>query len=151
MPTTHELAPMTDRYAVIGNPIDHSKSPRIHTAFAKQTGQTLEYGRILGEPGRFAEQVQEFFSSGGRGLNVTVPFKGDAWRLADQRSPRAELAEAANTLVPLTAGRLAADNTDGVGLVRDLSHNHGVTLTGRSILLLGAGGAVHGVLRPLLE
>ena len=142
---------MTDRYAVIGNPIEHSKSPQIHAAFAAQTGQELEYGRILGESERFDEQVREFLAGDGRGLNVTVPFKEPAWRLADERSPRAESAGAANTLILLPDGRIRADNTDGVGLVRDLRENHGVTLEGRSLLLLGAGGASRGVVRPLLE
>ena len=140
-----------DRYAVIGNPIEHSKSPQIHAAFAQQTGQELEYGRILGEPDRFAEQVCSFFAGNGKGLNVTVPFKEQAWRLADERSPRAESAGAANTLILMPDGRIRADNTDGVGLVRDLKANHGVNLTGLSLLLLGAGGASRGVVRPLLE
>jgi shikimate dehydrogenase len=142
---------MTDRYAVVGNPIEHSKSPVIHAAFAEQTGQDLEYGRLLGDPGAFESQVRAFFAEGGRGLNVTVPFKERAWSLADERSPRAESAGAANTLIPLADGRLRADNTDGVGLVRDLRHNNEVRLAGRSILLLGAGGASRGVVRPLLE
>lgn len=140
-----------DKYAVIGNPIEHSKSPQIHAAFAAQTGQRLEYGRVLGEPERFAEQVRSFFASSGRGLNITVPFKERAWRLADERSPRAENARAANTLIRLPDGCIRADNTDGVGLVRDLKENHGVNLTGSSLLLLGAGGASRGVVRPLLE
>ena len=142
---------MTDRYAVIGNPIEHSKSPLIHQAFATQTGQNLEYGRILGEPGRFDQTVAKFFSTEGRGLNITVPFKEEAWRLADERSDRAETAGAVNTLILLPDGRLRGDNTDGVGLVQDLSSNHGCSLAGAEILLLGAGGATRGVLRPLLE
>ncbi len=142
---------MTDRYAVIGNPIEHSKSPQIHTEFARQTGQDLLYTRILGHPDRFSDDVAEFLDAGGRGLNVTVPFKEDAWQLVDQRSERAEIAGAVNTLILLDEGGLRGDNTDGVGLVRDLEQNHGFTLAGRSILLLGAGGASRGVLRPLLE
>jgi shikimate dehydrogenase len=133
---------MTDRYAVIGNPIAHSKSPLIHAAFARQTGQDLTYGRILGHPDGFAGEVRRFFADGGRGLNVTVPFKEQAWALVDERSPRAETAGAVNTLIPLPDGRLRGDNTDGVGLVRDLAVNHG---------FVGAGGASRGVLRPLLE
>jgi shikimate dehydrogenase len=142
---------MLDQYAVIGNPIQHSQSPRIHAAFAAQTAQALEYSRILGDPARFVKQVHAFFAGGGRGLNITVPFKEDAWRLADQRSLRAARAGAANTLTLLPDGQLAADNTDGVGLIRDLTINHGVNLAGRSVLLLGAGGASRGVLWPLLE
>jgi len=140
-----------DRYAVIGNPIAHSKSPRIHAEFARQTGQDLDYGRILCAPDRFAETVHAFFAEGGRGLNVTVPFKEAAWRLAEERSPRAEAAGAVNTLIGLADGRLRGDNTDGAGLVRDLAGNHGFAFAGRRVLLLGAGGAARGVLRPLLE
>lgn len=140
-----------DRYAVIGNPIAHSKSPRIHAEFARQTGQDLDYGRILAEPDRFAQTVRAFFTGGGRGLNVTVPFKEAAWRLADERSSRAEVAGAVNTLSAMDDGRLRGDNTDGAGLVRDLIDNHGFVFAGRRVLLLGAGGAARGVLRPLLE
>lgn len=142
---------MPDRYAVIGNPIDHSKSPLIHAAFARQTGQDLTYGRILGHSEDFAAEVCRFFADGGRGLNVTVPFKEQAWALVDERSPRAETAGAVNTLIPLADGRLRGDNTDGVGLVRDLEANNGLSLQGKRVLLLGAGGASRGVLRPLLE
>jgi shikimate dehydrogenase len=140
---------MTDRYAVIGNPIEHSKSPEIHRAFAAQTQQDLQYDRILG--GDFEQDVRRFFAAGGRGLNVTVPFKEQAWQLADQRSGRAETAGAVNTLIPLPGERLLGDNTDGVGLVRDLQINHSCVLKNTEILLLGAGGASRGVLRPLLE
>jgi shikimate dehydrogenase len=142
---------MTDRYAVIGNPIEHSKSPRIHAAFAAQTGQAMEYGRILGDPGGFAGQVRGFFSRGGRGLNVTVPFKEEAWHLADEHAPRATLAGAANTLILLPNGCIRGDNTDGVGLVRDLTGNQGLVLAGLRVLLLGAGGAARGVVGPLLQ
>ena len=140
-----------DHYAVIGNPIAHSKSPRIHAEFARQTGQDLDYGRLLGEAETFAETVRAFFADGGRGLNVTVPFKEAAWRLAQERSPRAELAGAVNTLIALPGGRLGGDNTDGAGLVRDLAENHGFAFAGRRVLVVGAGGATRGVLRPLLE
>jgi len=140
-----------DRYAVIGNPIEHSKSPLIHQAFAAQTGEQLEYIRLLGEPGHFAKNVADFLATGGRGLNVTVPFKEDAWQLVDDLSPRAESAQAVNTIIQLQDGQLRGDNTDGIGLVRDLQENQGATLTGSRILLLGAGGAARGVLRPLLE
>ncbi len=142
---------MTDRYAVIGNPIEHSKSPLIHQVFAEQTGEDLEYGRVLGEPGQFDQAVSEFLANTGKGLNVTVPFKEDAWRLAAERSERAETAGAVNTLILLPDGSLRGDNTDGVGLVRDLTSNHGCNLAGANILLLGAGGASRGVLRPLLD
>ena len=142
---------MTDLYAVIGNPIEHSKSPQIHQAFAEQTGQDIFYDRILGQPGRFPLFVDAFRKMGGLGLNVTVPFKEDAWELAGERSARAESAGAVNTLILLDDDRLRGDNTDGVGLARDLSDNHGFDFQGRRILLLGAGGAVRGVVRPLLE
>jgi shikimate dehydrogenase len=142
---------MTDRYAVIGNPIAHSKSPQIHDAFARQTGQAMEYGRILGEPGGFEQQVREFLGAGGKGLNVTVPFKEEAWQLADERSERAQTAGAVNTLILLQDGRLLGENTDGVGLVRDLMVNQRLDLKGCRVLLLGAGGASRGVVRPLLE
>ncbi len=140
-----------DRYAVIGNPIEHSKSPLIHHAFAEQTGEQLEYSRLLGEPGHFAENVTDFLKAGGKGLNITVPFKEDAWQLVDELSPRAASAQAVNTIIQLKDGRLRGDNTDGIGLVRDLQENQGATLAGARILLLGAGGAARGVLRPLLE
>ena len=140
-----------DRYAVIGNPIEHSKSPLIHRAFAEQTGERLEYGRILAEPGHFDQAVQEFLQHGGKGLNVTVPFKEDAWRLAHELSDRAQTAGAVNTLILLPDGRLRGDNTDGIGLVNDLIRNHGCHLAGAEILVVGAGGATRGVLRPLLE
>ncbi len=138
-----------DRYAVMGNPIAHSKSPRIHRLFAEQTGQALTYERILVPEDGFAAAVAEFEAAGGLGLNVTVPFKGDAWALADSLSDRAERARAVNTLIISEAG-LYGDNTDGIGLVRDLKDNHGVSLDGARLLLLGAGGAARGVLPSLL-
>ena len=141
---------MTDRYAVMGNPVAHSKSPRIHTLFASQTGQDIEYSAILVEPGGLASAVGEFHTGGGRGLNITVPFKEDAWALAARRSDRAELAGAVNTLVLDAAGKHFGDNTDGAGLVRDLTLNHGCALTGKRVLLVGAGGAAQGVIEPLL-
>ncbi len=141
---------MTDRYAVIGNPIAHSKSPLIHAAFARQTGQDIHYGRILGSREDFAGDVRRFVEEGGRGLNVTVPFKEEAFALARERSERAETAGAVNTLIVLPGGRLRGDNTDGVGLVRDLCCNHRFMLEGARLLLLGAGGASRGVLPSLL-
>jgi shikimate dehydrogenase len=142
---------MTDRYAVMGNPVAHSKSPRIHTLFARQTGQDIAYSAILVELGGFAGAVTEFHAGGGRGLNITVPFKEDAWALAARRSDRAELAGAVNTLVLDASGRHFGDNTDGAGLVRDLILNHGCVLTGKRVLLVGAGGAAQGVIEPLLS
>jgi len=138
-----------DLYAVIGHPVSHSKSPRIHSLFAQQTGEPVEYTAIQAPLDDFAGTVRQFFERGGKGLNVTVPFKEQAWQLADQRTARAEKAGAANTLY-YQNGRLVADNTDGCGIVRDLVSNHGVTLKGARILLLGAGGAVRGVIGPLL-
>ncbi|MDS1308966.1 MULTISPECIES: shikimate dehydrogenase [Marinobacter] len=137
-------------YAVVGHPINHSKSPRIHSLFAKQTGEPVEYTAIQAPLDGFANTVRQFFESGGKGLNVTVPFKEQAWELADQRTARAEKAGAANTLYQNSEGRLVADNTDGQGLVQDLTVNHGIQLKGANILVLGAGGAVRGVLGPLL-
>lgn len=140
---------MSDRYAVIGNPIEHSKSPLIHTGFARQTGQDIEYGRILGSIEDFSGDVQRFIADGGRGLNVTVPFKEQAFALADTLSGRAQRAGAVNTL-SFDAGTIRGDNTDGAGLVRDLGCNHRFNFAGARILLLGAGGASRGVLFPLL-
>ncbi|WP_462320669.1 shikimate dehydrogenase [Halochromatium sp.] len=142
---------MTDRYAVIGNPIAHSKSPAIHAAFAAQTGEPIEYGRILGDPNDFAGDVRHFVAEGGRGLNVTVPFKTAAFELLDDLSEQARAAGAVNTLIVRDGGLLRGDNTDGVGLLRDLIQNHGFALTGKRVLLLGAGGAACGVVRPLLQ
>lgn len=140
-----------DLYAVVGNPISHSKSPRIHSLFAEQTGEAVEYTAIQAPLDDFAGTVRHFFERGGKGLNVTVPFKEQAWTLAEHRTHRAELAGAANTLYPDQENRLVADNTDGVGIVRDLRDNHGVSLNGARLLILGAGGAVRGVLGPLLD
>ena len=138
-----------DRYGVFGNPIGHSKSPQIHRLFAEQTGQTLSYEPLLAPLDDFPGFARSFFESGS-GANVTVPFKEQAFRLADQLSDRARRAGAVNTLKKLEDGSLLGDNTDGIGLVRDLLDNAGVTLERKRILLLGAGGAVRGVLEPLL-
>lgn len=140
---------MTDRYAVIGNPIGHSKSPAIHASFARQTGQDIVYEALLAPVDDFSGAVRAFIAAGGRGANVTVPFKEDAFRLAVRRTPRAELAGAVNTLL-FSEQEIVGDNTDGAGLVRDLSINLGFKLKGRRILLLGAGGAARGALEPLL-
>ncbi len=141
---------VTDHYAVIGNPIAHSKSPHIHQAFARQTGQHIEYERLLGTLDDFAGDVRRFVAAGGRGLSITVPFKEQAWALLADRTERAEAAAAVNTLIVLDGGTLRGDNTDGVGLLRDLTVNCGLDLADRRILLLGAGGAARGVLHPLL-
>ncbi|PFG52459.1 shikimate dehydrogenase [Marinobacter sp. LV10R520-4] len=138
-----------DLYAVIGHPISHSKSPRIHNLFASQTGEALEYTAIQAPLDGFENTVTGFFARGGKGLNVTVPFKEAAWQMAGRHSARALKAGAANTLYQ-DNGVLVADNTDGAGLVQDLLHNHQVALKGARILILGAGGAVRGVLAPLL-
>ena len=140
-----------DKYAVMGNPIAHSKSPSIHSLFAAQTGQELEYTAILVEPGNFANAVAEFLSQGGKGLNITVPFKQEAWALVGSRSERAERAGAVNTLGLNESGNHFGDNTDGAGLVRDLMVNHGAVLAGKRLLLVGAGGAARGVIEPLLN
>lgn len=139
---------MTDRYAVIGNPIAHSKSPRIHAAFARQCAQDLDYRAILAPLDGFATAVAEFIAGGGRGMNVTVPFKLEAFALADRHTARAEAAGAVNTL-KFEQGGILGDNTDGAGLVADLLHNIGCPLAGKRLLLLGAGGAARGVILPL--
>lgn len=142
---------MTDFYAVVGNPIAHSKSPKIHFQFSQQTGQDMLYTAELIELGQFDEKVRAFFAEKGSGINVTVPFKEDAFRFADKHTERALRAGAVNTLKKLEDGTILADNTDGVGLVRDLMVNHGIELKNQRILIVGAGGAVRGVLQPLLE
>ena len=140
-----------DRYCVMGNPIAHSRSPRIHSLFAELTGQSLVYERELVPLDAFEASLRQLVQSGTRGMNVTVPFKLDAARLADTRSDRVALCGAANTLVVGTDGRIHADNTDGLGLVADITRNANVALRGQRILLLGAGGAAAGALAPLLE
>ncbi|WP_102794824.1 shikimate dehydrogenase [Bowmanella denitrificans] len=138
-----------DQYAVFGNPIAHSKSPFIHKMFAEQTGQSLHYAAILSPLDGFAESVSTFIASGGRGANVTVPFKEQAFKLVEQLSPAARQAGAVNTLI-YQDGKLLGDNTDGIGLVKDLLF-HGVVLQGKKILIIGAGGATRGVVLPILE
>jgi shikimate dehydrogenase len=139
-----------DRYCVMGNPVEHSKSPWIHARFAGLTGQPVEYGKRLVPLQGFAAALQAFRAEGGRGCNVTVPFKFEAATLVSHRSARAALAGACNTL-RFDAGGIWGDNTDGLGLVHDLQHNAGVPLAGRDLLLIGAGGAAAGVLGPLVE
>lgn len=138
-----------DKYVVIGNPINHSQSPFIHRQFAQQTGQQMSYERLLAPLDDFSGTLRQFFQSGGKGGNVTVPFKTEALALADDLTERAEQAGAANTLHLQSDGRLLADNTDGAGLVADLERL-GVRLSGRRLLLLGAGGAARGAMAPLL-
>ena len=139
-----------DVYAVMGNPISHSKSPRIHGLFASQTGENLRYTAIEASLEEFEREVRNFFQDGGNGLNITVPFKERAWQLVDRHQPRAELAGAVNTIWSLN-GELVGDNTDGIGLVQDLIGNQGCFLREMRILVVGAGGAVRGILEPLLE
>jgi shikimate dehydrogenase len=140
---------MTDRYCVFGNPIGHSKSPAIHARFAALTGEDIAYEARLAPLDGFAAAVREFIAAGGRGANVTVPFKEEAFRLCDRHTPRAQQAGAVNTLVFDAAG-ITGDNTDGAGLVQDLTVNLGAVIAGRHVLLLGAGGAARGALGPLL-
>jgi len=143
---------MTDKYAVIGNPISHSKSPLIHSEFARQTGQEIEYTAIevpVDGLESSLSQLRDVLKL--KGINITVPFKEQAWQLVKNKSERAERAGAINTLVFGDDGSVYGDNTDGIGLCRDLIHNHGITLRGKRILLLGAGGAARGVIEPLLS
>lgn len=141
---------MSDRYGVFGHPVAHSKSPAIHAAFAAQCGHDLSYEAILAPLDGFADSLSAFVAAGGRGANVTVPFKEEACRLATRLTPRAVQAGAVNTLVFDSSGMLG-DNTDGAGLLRDLTNNLGCRITGQRLLLLGAGGAARGVVGPLLE
>lgn len=141
---------MSDLYAVMGNPINHSKSPQIHSAFAEQTEQDLIYSAILVPLEKFKDEADNFFRTG-MGLNITVPFKEDAWQYADTYSSRALRAGAVNTLIKKEDGSIHADNTDGIGMVRDITVNHGCAIKGKRVLVLGAGGAVRGILEPVLE
>ncbi|MFY9316217.1 MAG: shikimate dehydrogenase [Burkholderiales bacterium] len=142
---------MTDRYAVIGHPVSHSKSPWIHAEFARQTGQDIDYGRIEAPLDGFARSVDAFRAAGGRGANVTLPFKEQAFAYCGgEASARARAAAAVNTL-RFEGAAVYGDNTDGVGLVTDLERNLGRAITGKRVLLMGAGGAARGVLQPLLE
>ena len=140
-----------DLYCVMGNPVEHSRSPAIHARFAELTGEAVAYERRLLPLTGFAEGVRAFKAEGGRGCNVTVPFKTEACAIATERSERVQLAGAANTLIFQPDGRIAADNTDGLGLVADITRNAGLPLAGRDVLLVGAGGAAAGVLGPLLQ
>jgi shikimate dehydrogenase len=142
-----------DRYVVAGNPVEHSQSPFIHAQFARQTGQTLAYDRLWCPLDGFAATLKQFADAGGRGCNITVPFKFEAFGMAARRTERAALAQACNTLRFDTEadGGWLADNTDGAGLVRDIEHNAGVTMRGKRVLMIGAGGAAAGALGPLLQ
>ena len=140
-----------DRYAVFGNPIAHSKSPQIHTLFAEQTEQQLVYTAELAEVENFDQRIAEFVKNNGKGMNITVPFKQQAWELSTKRSERAERAGAVNTIIVQPDGQYFGENTDGVGLVRDLTKNHQVELKDKRILILGAGGAVRGVIEPIMK
>lgn len=139
-----------DEYCVLGNPVEHSKSPWIHARFAQLTGQPLHYGKRLIALDGFAGAIAALRAEGVRGCNITVPFKFEAAALVDQQTPRAALAQACNTL-RFDGGRILADNTDGIGLVSDITRNAGVALAGRALLLIGSGGAAAGVLGPLIE
>ena len=139
-----------DQYRVLGNPIHQSKSPNIHQAFAATTNQHLNYQAQLVAEKDFEHTVRQFFAAGGKGLNITVPFKQRAFAMAQVHSPAAAKAEAANTLYLNAQAQLVADNTDGLGLVRDICHNLKGQLNAKRILVLGAGGAVRGVLQPIL-
>ena len=141
---------MTDKYAVIGNPIGHSKSPIIHAAFAKQTKQDMSYEAIQAPLDGFEATIKELIAQDYKGANVTVPFKFEAFKLCDELTQRAQLAGAVNTLT-FKQNKIVGDNTDGVGLVSDITQNLTVTINQKYVLLMGAGGAAYGVVLPLLE
>lgn len=139
-----------ERYAVMGNPVSHSKSPFIHAAFARQCGHKISYDAIQVDAGGLAQALGNFQAAGGKGVNITVPFKQEAFALCNEVSLRAQQARAVNTITFRADGTRYGDNTDGAGLVRDILHNHGGVIAQRRILLLGAGGAARGVVGPLL-
>lgn len=145
-----DFGKQVDDYAVMGNPISHSKSPSIHRLFAEQTQQSILYTAMHVDVGGFSQAVGNFAAAGGKGLNITVPFKQEAWALVNERSERAERAGAVNT-IKIDNDHLYGDNTDGIGLVNDLTQNNNIELKGKDILLMGAGGAARGVLVPLLK
>ena len=145
-----DFNPKPLQFTVIGNPIEHSLSPQIHQQFAQQVNIKLEYTKTLGESGGFDQAVTHFMASGGRGMNVTLPFKQAAFELCERVSDRAELAGAVNTLW-FDEGKICGDMTDGLGLVRDIEQNHGVVIRAKRVLMIGAGGAVRGVLQTILE
>jgi len=141
---------MKDCYAVVGNPINHSKSPQIHQTFARQTGQEMHYEALLAPLDQFESTVNTFRRQGGKGLNITVPFKLEAYQFVTNLTERAELAQAVNTL-KFEGDQILGDNTDGAGLVRDIAVNLKMPITGKHVLLMGAGGAARGVILPLLQ
>jgi shikimate dehydrogenase len=140
-----------DRYAVIGNPIEHSKSPEIHLLFADQTGENITYEKILADEDKFSQTVTEFFTEGGKGLNVTVPFKNAAYEFVDELSDYAEHAGAVNTIRINEDGKYIGENTDGIGLLRDLKKTLRIQIENKKILIVGAGGATQGIVEPLLN
>lgn len=146
-----DIDPSVDNYCVVGNPVAHSKSPQIHAAFAEQTQQNIFYQAIQVDDGKFKAALKEFQAQGGKGLNITVPFKGEAWEISENRTNRAERALAVNTISFDDAGNIIGDNTDGVGLIGDLTINHDISIKDKDILILGAGGAVRGILDPLFD
>ena len=151
MPSWFRIDPGSPFYCVVGSPIAHSRSPDIHRAFARETGVSLRYERVEVAAGAFADALAEFVVAGGAGMNVTVPLKAEACAAADERSEDAAACGAANTITIAADGRVRAANTDGTGLVRDLTRNHRVAITARRILILGAGGAASGVVPRLLD
>ena len=142
-------SPRPDRYALVGHPVSHSRSPLIHQLFARQTGENLTYELIDAPPDQFETAVRGFCAAGGKGLNVTVPHKEAAFALCDTHGPEAKAAGAVNTIT-FASGRLRGDNTDGIGFIRDLTVNHERAITSRRLLLLGAGGAARGIVGPIL-
>lgn len=145
------LKPDTDNYCLAGNPVSHSKSPLIHAAFAEQTGQDLYFQTICVELDGFPTFLDDFRSRGGKGMNITLPFKEEAWQLSNRLTPRAEHARAVNTIKFEGEGTCIGDNTDGTGLVNDLEYNHGVMINEAKILIMGAGGAARGIIEPLMS
>jgi len=141
---------MTDQYAVMGNPISHSKSPHIHTMFAQQTQQDLHYTAIEVALDGFTDAVNTFVAKSGRGFNITVPFKQQAWEIVDTHSERAKRARAVNTIIVNSDNSLSGDNTDGLGMLADIRLNHSINIQGMDVLVVGAGGAVRGILEPLI-
>jgi len=146
-----DINPSVDNYCVMGNPVAHSKSPQIHAAFAEQTQQNIFYQAIQVDGGKFKAALKEFQAQGGKGLNITIPFKGEAWEISENRTNRADRALAVNTISFDDAGNIIGDNTDGVGLIRDLTINQDISIKDKDILILGAGGAVRGILDPLFD